>query len=72
VATSPDPGVPDASPTRLFYFEGYDFAEDRVVRSRRPATAEFIARFGFHALDDNSVEVDSSQVDADGLMAGDS
>ena len=29
---------------KLYYFEGYDFHDDRVVRSRRPATAEFIAR----------------------------
>jgi hypothetical protein len=57
---------------RLFYFEGYDFAQDRVVRSRRPATREFIDRFGYCAIEGNSVEVDSSQVDADGLLAGDS
>jgi hypothetical protein len=61
-----------ASPQRLFYFEGYDFAQDRVVRSRRPATREFIERFGYRAVDDNSVDVDGSQVDADGLLAGDS
>ena len=59
-------------PQRLFYFEGYDFAQDRVVRSRRPATRAFIAAFGYRALDDNSVEVDASQIDADGLLAGDS
>jgi hypothetical protein len=57
---------------KLFYFEGYDFHEDKVVRSRRPATAEFIARMGYHRVEDNAVEVDSSQVDAEGLLAGDS
>ena len=57
---------------KLYYFEGYDFHEDRVVRSRRPATAEFIARFGLRKLEENAVEVDSAQVDAEGLMAGDS
>jgi hypothetical protein len=57
---------------KLFYFEGYDFHDDRVVRSRRPATAEFIARMGYHRVEDNAVEVDSSQVDAEGLLAGDS
>ena len=57
---------------RLYYFEGYDFHEDKVVRSRRPATAEFIARMGYHRVEDNAVEVDSGQVDAEGLLAGDS
>jgi hypothetical protein len=57
---------------KLYYFEGYDFHEDRVVRSRRPATPEFIARHGLHRVEDNAVEVDSSQVDAEGMLAGDS
>ena len=57
---------------KLYYFEGYDFHEDKVVRSRRPATAEFIARMGYHRVEDNAVEVDSAQVDAEGLLAGDS
>jgi hypothetical protein len=57
---------------KLYYFEGYDFHEDRVVRSRRPASAEFIARMGYHRVEDNAVEVDSAQVDAEGLLAGDS
>ena len=57
---------------RLFYFEGYDLASDRVVRSTRPATREFIERFHLHPIEDNSVEVDAAQVDAFGLLAGDS
>ena len=57
---------------KLYYFEGYDFHEDKVVRSRRPATAEFIARHGYHRVEDNAVEVDSAQVDAEGFLAGDS
>ena len=57
---------------KLYYFEGYDFQQDQVVRSRRPATAEFIARFGLRRLEDNAVEVDGAQVDAEGLLAGDS
>ena len=57
---------------RLYYFEGYDFHDDKVVRSRRPATAEFIARMGYHRVEDNAIDVDSSQVDAEGLLAGDS
>jgi hypothetical protein len=56
----------------LYSFEGYDFERDLVVRSTRPATMEFIRRLHFHPLEDNAVEVDSSQVDADGLLAGDS
>jgi len=57
---------------KLFFFEGYDFHDDKVVRSRRPATAEFIARMGYHRVEDNAVEVDSAQVDAEGMLAGDS
>ena len=57
---------------KLYYFEGYDFERDLVVRSKRPATLDFIRRLHFHALEDNAVEVDSAQVDADGLLAGDS
>jgi hypothetical protein len=57
---------------RLYYFEGYDFDADKVVRSRRPATLEFIERYRLRAVDENAVEVDSAQVDAEGLLAGDS
>jgi hypothetical protein len=56
----------------LHFFEGYDFEHDKVVRSRRPATMEFIQRLHLHPVADNSVEVDSAQVDAEGLLAGDS
>ena len=57
---------------KLFYFEGYDFRDDKVLRSKRPATREFIDRYHLRAVEDNAVEVDTSQVDAEGLMAGDS
>jgi len=57
---------------RLFYFEGYDFERDQVVRSKRPATMEFIRRLHLHPIEDNAMDVDSAQVDADGLLAGDS
>jgi hypothetical protein len=56
----------------LYYFEGYDFANDQVVRSRRPATREFIDKHHFVRLDEGKVEVEAAQVDADGLLAGDS
>jgi hypothetical protein len=56
----------------LYYFEGYDFHDDRVVRSRRPATREFIDKHHFVRLEEGKVEVEDAQVDADGLLAGDS
>ena len=62
----------ESAKIRLYYFEDYDFVQDRVVRSRRPATMDFIQRFHLQPVQDNSVEVDSSQVDAFGLLAGDS
>ena len=58
--------------TTLYYFQGYDFANDQVVRSRRPATREFIDKHHFVRLDEGKVDVDPAQVDADGLLAGDS
>lgn len=67
---SPDSG--SAGKVRLYYFEDYDFERDQVVRSKRPATMEFIERFHLQPVTDNSVEVDSSQLDAFGLLAGDS
>ena len=70
MASVPTPG--DAAPVRLFYFEGYDVAQERVVRSTRPATREFIERFHLHPIEDNCVDVDPSQVDAFGQLAGDS
>ena len=57
---------------RLYYFEGYDLAQERVVRSTRPATREFIERFHLHPIEDNCVDVDAAQVDAFGQLAGDS
>ena len=56
----------------LYYFEGYDFTQDQVVRSRRPATREFIDRHHFVRLDEGRVDVTTEQVDADALLAGDS
>ena len=56
----------------LYYFEGYDFLDDKIVRSKRPATLEFIERFQLHPVRESPVEVDSDQLDANGLLAGDS
>ena len=58
--------------TTLYYFEGYDFANDQVVRSRRPATREFIDKHHFVRVDEGQVEVETAQVDGNGLFAGDS
>lgn len=56
----------------LHYFEGYDFLDDKIVRSKRPATLEFIEKYRLQPVPENTVEVDSSQLDANGLLAGDS
>lgn len=56
----------------LYYFEGYDFLDDKIVRSKRPATLEFIEKYRFQPVHQNAVEVESSQLDAHGLLAGDS
>jgi hypothetical protein len=66
------PTIGAAGKVRLYFFEDYDFELDQVVRSKRPATMEFIERFHLQPVTDYSVEVDSSQVDAFGLLAGDS
>ena len=69
---SPSPATPAGPVVRLYYFEGYDLGEDRVIRSTRPATREFIERFHFQAVDENSIEVDPALGVAFGLLAGDS
>ena len=56
----------------LHYFEGYDFLDDKIVRSKRPATLEFIEKYRLQPVPENTVVVDSSQLDANGLLAGDS
>jgi len=38
------PNIGASGKVRLFYFEDYDFELDQVVRSKRPATLEFIER----------------------------
>jgi hypothetical protein len=57
---------------RVYFFEGYDFTHDHVVRSRRPATAEFIERYHFRRIDDGARDVDTAELDAYGMLAGDS
>lgn len=71
--TSGEPGS-GAQPGKVavFYFESYDLAEDKIVRSKRPATLEFIERYRLHPVPDNAFEVDTSQLDAYGMLAGDS
>jgi len=56
----------------VYPFETYDFDKDQVVRSRRPATAEFIERFHFCRVEEGAQQVDSGELDAYGLLAGDS
>jgi hypothetical protein len=43
-----------------------------IVRSKRPATMAFIEKYRFVPVHENSVEVDTSQVDDNGMLAGDS
>lgn len=56
----------------LYYFESYDFRDDMIVRSKRPATLEFIGKYHFQPVHENSVEVDTSRLDDNGMLAGDS
>jgi hypothetical protein len=57
---------------KVYHFESYDFERDQIVRSKRPATAEFIERYHFHRVEDDARAVDSAEIDAHGLLAGDS
>ena len=65
----PEPAMPTV---KVYHFESYDFDKDQVVRSRRPATDEFIRRFHFHRIEEDAREVDTAEVDSYGLLAGDS
>jgi hypothetical protein len=39
---------------KLYYFEGYDFRDDKVVRSRPAGDDEFIERYRLRAVEDNA------------------
>lgn len=76
-ARDPSAGIPQSeddvmSTVNVFYFETYDFEKDQVVRSKRPATQDFIERYGFHRIDEDVRAVDTAELDAYGLLAGDS
>lgn len=56
----------DGDKVWVFRFAMYDIGSDRFVESQRWATLRFIDSFNARRIGDG-VEVDSSQVDANGL-----
>jgi hypothetical protein len=52
----------------VYYFTKYDVTTDQKTRSKRPATLEAIDRVGGEALPLTVIEVDESQLDADGFV----
>jgi hypothetical protein len=55
---------------KVYLFEAYDIAEDRKLRSRRPATLEAIARIGpnFYPVMETEEVIDDSLLDSDGFV----
>jgi hypothetical protein len=53
--------------TTVYYFIGYDIANDQMIRSKRMATRERIKRFNCSPLNDTAKEVDTSELDDNGF-----
>lgn len=53
--------------TTVYYFIGYDIATDQMIRSKRMATRERIKRFNCSPLNQTAKEVDTSELDDNGL-----
>ena len=54
---------------KVYFFEGYDIVNDRVVRSKRAAIPGAIEALGyFHRLDETETEVDSADLDGEGFV----
>lgn len=53
---------------QVYYFTKYDITTDQKTRSRRPATLETITRVDGEPLLLTGVEVDESQLDAEGFL----
>jgi hypothetical protein len=51
----------------VYYFTGYDIATDQMIRSKRMATRERIKRFNCSPLNQTAKEVDTSELDDNGL-----
>jgi len=51
----------------VYRFENYDIRMDEIQRSNRYATKQWIARWGFEAVEATAVEVPREDLDADGL-----
>lgn len=57
------------SKATVYYFERYDIQTDQMIRSKRPATRETIARCNCVAIEGTAQEVDVSRLDNDGFLA---
>lgn len=53
--------------TTVYYFTNYNIVTDEIIQSKRMATLETIKRFNFTPLMDTAKEVETSQLDDNGL-----
>lgn len=51
----------------VYYFTGYHIATDQMLQSKRMATSETIKRFNYIILTETAKEVDTSELDDNGL-----
>ena len=62
-------GGPGLEKISVYYFTCYDVQTDQVVRSKRPATREVIARCNGAVIEETVQEVEVAQLDDDGFLA---
>ena len=51
----------------VYYFTGYVIRSDQVVRSKRPATLEFISTHHYDPIKETAMEVDIADLDGNGF-----
>jgi hypothetical protein len=51
----------------VYYFTGYNIVTDEMIRSKRMASRETIRRFNYTPLNQTAKEVDTSELDDNGL-----
>lgn len=52
----------------VYYFECYDIQVDKMIRSKRPATRETVARCHGLVIEDSRQQVEVSSLDKNGFL----
>ena len=52
---------------KVYYFTQYDIKTDKVIRSKRPATLDFITTYHLTPINEEILEVEFSDLDGNGF-----